>query len=104
MHLRKDSWVMRLDSLITNAHILTGSSQRPTASRIGIWQGLIVGVDEELDHLLAGPDAIDPAEVYDVGGATIVAGFNDVHAHSVWFGQTLIEIDLAHATTANDVY
>lgn len=95
---------MRLDTLITNAHIITGSAQRPTASRIGIWQGLIVGVDEELDHLLAGPDAIDPAEVYDVGGATIVAGFNDVHAHSVWFGQTLIEIDLAHATTANDVY
>lgn len=95
---------MRLDTLITNAHIVTGSAQRPTASRIGIWQGMIVGVDEELDHLVTGPNALAPAQHYDAGGATIVAGFNDVHAHSVWFGQTLIEVDLAEVTTPDDIY
>lgn len=95
---------MQLDTLITNAHILTGSPNRPTASRIGIWQGLIVGVDEELDAILAGPANRTPAQVLDAGGATIIAGFNDVHAHSVWFGQTLIEVDLAEATTPDDVY
>lgn len=95
---------MRLDTLITNAHIITGAPQRPTASRIGIWQGSIVGVDEELDHLLDSPSALEPAQIFDANGATIVAGFNDVHAHSVWFGQTLIEIDLAEATSPDDVY
>lgn len=95
---------MRLDTLITNAHILTGSAQRPTASRIGIWQGLVVGVDDQLEHLLTGPGALEPVQHLDAGGATIVAGFNDVHAHSVWFGQTLIEIDLAEATTPDAVY
>lgn len=95
---------MRLDTLITNAHILTGTADRPTASRIGIWQGLIVGMDEELDPVLTDPDAVGPARVFDAGGATIVAGFNDVHAHSVWFGQTLIEIDLADAANPEDVY
>ena len=95
---------MRLDTLIHNAEILTGDPERPRASRIGIWQGLIVGVDEQLDPLLSGPDATTPAQVFDAKGACIVAGFNDVHAHSVWFGQTLIEIDLAEATTPDDVY
>lgn len=95
---------MRLDTLITNAHILTGSTTRPSASRIGIWQGKIVGVDEELDHLVDAVGAVAPGEVHDANGATIVAGFNDVHAHSVWFGQTLIEVDLAEATTPHDVY
>ena len=95
---------MRLDTLIHNADIITGDPHRPRASRIGIWQGLIVGVDEQLDPLLQGPDAVQPAEVFDANGACIVAGFNDVHAHSVWFGQTLIEIDLAEAKTPDDVY
>lgn len=95
---------MRLDTLIHNAEILTGDPARPKASRIGIWQGLIVGVDEQLDHLLQGPDAVTPAQVFDANGACIVPGFNDAHAHSVWFGQTLIEIDLAEATTPDDVY
>ena len=95
---------MRLDTLIHNAHIVTGSTERPTASRIGTWQGLIVGVDEQLDPLLNGPDAIEPAQVFDAQGACIVAGFNDVHAHSVWFGQTLIEVDLAEVTDPEQVY
>src|SRR5699024_517166 len=95
---------MRLDTLIHNADIITGDPNRPTASRIGIWQGLIVGLDEQLDPLLKGPYAAAPAQVFDVAGACIVAGFNDVHAHSVWFGQTLIEIDLAEAKTPDDVY
>lgn len=95
---------MRLDTLIHNAHIVTGDPNRPTASRIGTWQGLIVGLDEQLDPLLAGPDAAAPVQIFDAAGACIVAGFNDVHAHSVWFGQTLIEIDLAEAKTPDDVY
>lgn len=95
---------MRLDTLIINGHILTGSTVRPTASRIGIWQGMIVGVDEELDHLVDAAGSVKPDQVLDANGATIVAGFNDVHAHSVWFGQTLIEVDLAEATTPDDVY
>ena len=63
-----------------------------------------MGVDEQLDALLTGPAANEPLEVFDAGGAFISAGFNDVHAHSVWFGQTLIEIDLADATVPEDVY
>jgi len=95
---------MQLDTLIINAHIITCSTTRPVASRIGIWQGLIIGVDEELDNLLFGPDAVQPGEVWDAAGACILAGFNDAHAHSVWFGQTLIEVDLANATTPDAIY
>ena len=43
------------------------------------------------------------AKNIDAGGAVITPGFNDVHAHTVWFGQTLLEIDLSHASL-EDVY
>jgi predicted amidohydrolase YtcJ len=34
----------------------------------------------------------------------VVPGFNDVHAHSVWFGLTLMEADLGAARSLDDVY
>lgn len=79
---------MDIDLVIENARVWTGDPARPNATRIGVWQGTIVGVDEELDGLR-------PARVLDAGGAVIVPGFNDVHAHSVWFGQTLLELNLS---------
>ncbi|MDI2099174.1 amidohydrolase [Ruicaihuangia caeni] len=88
---------MELDLMIDNARIRTGLGERPAGSRIGIWRGRIVGIDEQLDGFAA-------ARRVDAGGAFVMAGFNDVHAHSVWFGQTLGEIDLSNAKTAGDVY
>jgi predicted amidohydrolase YtcJ len=88
---------VKLDLLVVNARIRTGSAERPTASRIGIWCGRIVGVDEQLDGLIAD-------QVLDAEGAFVMAGFNDAHAHSVWFGQTLGEIDLSGATGATEIY
>ncbi|WP_349827277.1 amidohydrolase [Brevibacterium litoralis] len=79
---------MRIDLLIDNARIWTGDPARPRASRIGVWDGRIVGLDEELDGLVADRHL-------DAGGATLTPGFNDVHAHSAFFGQTLLEIDLS---------
>src|SRR5699024_3019413 len=77
---------MRLDLIVDNARIWTGDPSRPTASRVGVWQGRIVGVDEQLDGLSA-------VRVLDASGAALVPGFNDVHAHTVWFGQTLLELN-----------
>src|SRR5699024_8093729 len=37
-------------------------------------------------------------------GAVIVPGFNDAHAHSVWFGTTLLEVDLAGCDDLGEVY
>lgn len=88
---------MQLDLLIDNASVVTGDPTRPSARRLGVWQGLVVGVDEQLDGLTA-------REHLDAGGRTVVAGFNDVHTHSVWFGQSRLDVDLEQARTAEQVY
>ncbi|MFL0424413.1 amidohydrolase [Micrococcus luteus] len=88
---------MQLDLIVENARIRTGDPARPRAERLGVWRGVVVGVDEELDGL-------DAAERLDAGGRFLMAGFNDAHAHSVWFGQSLIDVDLDGAESAEEVY
>jgi len=41
---------------------------------------------------------------FDAEGSYALPGFNDVHAHSVWFGETLLEISLADARKCSTVY
>lgn len=88
---------MLIDTIIHNATIITMDEARPFAHSIGMNHGLIVGIDEEL----AGTTARNRINA---GGATVVPGFNDAHAHSVWFGLTLIEADVSAATALNDIY
>ena len=88
---------MQLDLILEDADVLTMDPRRPRASRVGIWRGVVVGVDEELDGLAA-------AERADMHGAFVMPGFNDAHAHSVWFGQSRLDVDLEGATTATEVY
>ena len=88
---------MQLDLIVENAHLLTGDPARPEATRLGVWRGAVVGVDEELDGLGA-------RERLDARGRTVLAGFNDAHAHSVWFGQSRLDVDLEGAHTAQEVY
>lgn len=83
--------------LIRNASIITLDEHRPTAHRIGIDSGIIVGLDEELDGLRFDTTV-------DAHGSVIVPGFNDAHAHSVWFGLTLSELDLSPARSAQEIY
>jgi predicted amidohydrolase YtcJ len=42
-----------LDLLIRDARIRTVDPRRPTATAVGIWQGLIVGLDEDVLSLPA---------------------------------------------------
>lgn len=70
---------------------------RPRARAIGVWRGLVLGVDEEL------PSGVEANERIDAQGATIVPGFNDVHAHTVWFGLSKLEIDLSGCTDVDQL-
>jgi hypothetical protein len=42
-------------------------------------------------------DGLTAREHLDAGGRTVVAGFNDVHTHSVWFGQSRLDVDVVQA-------
>lgn len=88
---------MKLDLLVTNARIITMDPARPAARSMGVWQGKIVGFDDDLrleDHL----------REIDLGGATVVPGFIDAHCHTAWFGQTLVGLDCSRATSWEEVY
>jgi predicted amidohydrolase YtcJ len=89
---------MRFDLLIHNAHILTQDPARPLARSLLIHDGKILEADPDFDL------ARYAARVIDAEGTTVVPGFNDVHAHSVWFGLGLMEANLGEAASLDDVY
>jgi len=70
---------MLLDTLITGASVITMDPDRPTARAIGIWNGQIVGLDDEVTDLPA-------REQVDLRGATVLPGFIDAHSHLAWTG------------------
>ncbi|MFJ4027095.1 amidohydrolase [Paenarthrobacter sp. NPDC089989] len=88
---------MKLDLLLRNADIITMDPDRPSASSLGIWQGRIVGLDQDLDGL-------DALEVLDLGGATVTPGFIDAHCHTTWFGLGLAELDVSGARGLEELY
>lgn len=82
---------MNFDLIIRNVHLPEGLRD------IAVWAGRIVAITPPGEMSLAVGE-------YDAGGAWAFPGFNDVHSHSVWFGETLMEIDVSGATRCADVY
>ncbi|MGH1489743.1 MAG: amidohydrolase [Acidimicrobiales bacterium] len=80
---------MRFDLVLDNANIITIDESRPRAGSIGIVGQRIVAVGEvgELADVQAG-------EAIDLGGKTVVPGFNDAHNHMQAFGAALNEVAL----------
>ncbi|MGO3846457.1 MAG: amidohydrolase [Agrococcus casei] len=88
---------MKVDLIVRNARIDTRDAAHPKASSLAVLHGRIVAIDADVDGLQA-------RETLDLGGLPVLAGFNDVHAHSVWFGTTLIEADLSAVASHDDIY
>jgi predicted amidohydrolase YtcJ len=88
---------MIVDLLLENARVLTQDERMPRASALAVLGGRIVAVGDDCDGLSA-------ARCIDVDGAVVAPGFNDGHAHSVWFGHTLLEVDLASCAGIDDLY
>ncbi len=84
---------MMLDLLIRNARILTVDPGRPRASSLGIWNGRIVGLDEELDGTGARIEV-------DLHGAVVAPGFHDAHCHTSSFGLERVSLALQDCSGA----
>ena len=78
---------MRIDAIFDNARIRTLDPARPTATRIGVLHGRIVGFDEELDGVTAEHHT-------DLRGAPVLPGFHDAHFHLSLTGARLAALDL----------
>ncbi len=85
-----------LDLLIENADVVTLDPQRPEARRIGVLDGRIVGLDEQLD-------AWDATERVDLDGGCVVPGFVDAHTHLELTGQTMASVDISGCRTSESV-
>src|SRR5271167_4987825 len=65
--------------VITHAHVLTMSPAQPTATALAIVDGRVAyaGDDAQAARRAAGAGA----EELDLGGRTVMPGFNDAHVH-----------------------
>lgn len=82
---------MKIDTILQNAQIYTMDAQHPIATKLGILNGRIVGLDDELSGLTA-------QNVIDLKGATVVPGFNDAHMHFSMMGIEMSRLDLSYET------
>ena len=78
---------MRVDLLLTNATFLTMDARQPTASALAIADGRIAWIGDPADA------PIDVRKRVDLGGATVLPGFNDAHHHLLLLGQWLLQVD-----------
>jgi predicted amidohydrolase YtcJ len=78
---------MRVDLVLQNGRVWTGDRGRPHVSRIGVINGMIVGVGDDLDGVTA-------AVTVDLDGATVLPGFHDAHCHTTSYGLSAEMLDL----------
>jgi predicted amidohydrolase YtcJ len=88
---------MMVDLIVENGRIHTGDPQAPVVGTVAVLGGRIVATGQDADGLRT-------RERVDAHGRVVLPGFNDVHAHSVWFGLTLMETDLSEVGSLDDVY
>ncbi|MCS0634792.1 amidohydrolase family protein [Streptomyces sp. LP05-1] len=69
---------------------------RPAADALGVWQGRVVGLDEEIRDLPA-------RRVLDLAGATVLPGFVDPHVHLAWSGLKSRTADVSPSRSAGEI-
>ena len=79
---------MRVDVLFINGEIHTFDPHVPRASTMAVLGGRLIAVG---DADLAAQ--FEAGRVVDLGGRTVVPGFNDAHNHMVFFGMNLADVD-----------
>ncbi|HIY65332.1 MAG TPA: amidohydrolase [Candidatus Agrococcus pullicola] len=87
---------MDVDLILRGGRILTMGSAGVTDS-IAVHQGRILALGRDAESLTARVER-------NLEGRTVTPGFIDAHAHSVWFGLTLVELDVAPARSIDELY
>jgi predicted amidohydrolase YtcJ len=88
---------MMVDLIVENGRIHTGDPEAPVVDAVAAINGRIVAAGKDTDGLQA-------RERVDAHDRVVLPGFNDAHAHSVWFGMTLLETDLSGVGSLDDLY
>ncbi|KAE8128472.1 MULTISPECIES: amidohydrolase [Bifidobacterium] len=83
-----------LDTIFENGRFQTMDDDYPYAGRIGVYDGKIVAIDDELEGL-------DASHHVDLSGRYVCPGFNDTHLHFSMLGGNLNQIDMSKESTPN---
>ncbi|MGW2826714.1 amidohydrolase family protein [Streptomyces sp. NPDC001443] len=88
---------MLVDLIVENGRIHTGDPQEPVVDSLAVLDGRVAATGHEVDGL-KGRRRVNAHH------RVVLPGFNDAHAHSVWFGTPLFETDLSRVGSLDDVY
>ena len=81
---------LHVDALFRRGRIYTLDATTPTATTMAVLAGRVIAVgDDDL------ADQFTATHVVDLGGRTVVPGFNDAHNHMLGFGVMLEDVPLA---------
>lgn len=83
------------DAIFTGGTVLTLDSRGRTAEALAVVEGKIaaLGTTREM-RALAGSST----RRHDLGGGTVIPGFNDAHCHVLAFGLSLLQVNLKRTT------
>lgn len=81
---------MRADTGFINGEIWTGDPERPWARSLCVKYGRVVALDDDRECASA-------QETVDLGGRTVVPGFNDAHHHLALRGRRLSALDVSRS-------
>jgi hypothetical protein len=88
------------DLVLTNAVVHTVDARRPRADAVAVRGNRIVAVGGAMEvRAFVGPKT----RVLDLGGRTVVPGFDDAHAHLLGIGFARLDVDLTGTRTYAEV-
>jgi predicted amidohydrolase YtcJ len=90
----------KADLILVNGKIYTVDNARPLASALAVRGGRVLFVGSEAEARVL---ASASAQVIDLNGKTVVPGIIDAHAHLLSLGTTLRRVNLAGATSYEEV-
>lgn len=91
---------VKADLLLLNAHIITMNPRKPSAEAVAVKNGRIVWVGSTAE---AKTLFMNAAETLDLGGATVLPGIIDAHAHLMSLGESFLKLDLKGLATPEEV-
>jgi len=89
-----------MDIILTGGNLYTMDKENPKATAVAISGGVImaVGCDEEILALKT-----ENTELIDLGGKTLLPGFNDSHCHLLGYANNLSLVNLNGAASINEL-
>ena len=90
---------MFADRIFTNAAVFQAAGADP-ADTVAVHHGVIVGVGRGVDRDMIG----SRTEITDLGGASLLPGFVDAHAHPVAAGMSALRCDLSGLPHDRETY